>query len=70
MDIFCYYVHIFQDCIQLTTSPEMLVMLLYAESLEDNEVLVIEGVLQVSKMFDPKGNPSVERITQPPLVKC
>ena len=46
----------------------MLAILLCVEALEDNEVIVISGVMQVSKIFDPKGSPSMEKLPNPQLV--
>lgn len=43
-------------------------ILLYVEALEDNEIFIAEGVLQVTKLTNPKGDSSVERISQPQLV--
>jgi hypothetical protein len=46
----------------------MLAILLCVEALEDNEVLVVSGVMQVTKIFDPKGSPSLEKLANPQLV--
>ena len=46
----------------------MLVILLCVEALEDNEVFITEGVLQVSKISNPRGNTTIERMSQPQLV--
>nr|XP_014283182.1 uncharacterized protein LOC106685156 isoform X3 [Halyomorpha halys] len=56
------------ESIQLITCPEMLMILLYVEALEDNEIFIAEGVLQVTKLTNPKGDSSVERISQPQLL--
>ncbi|BES95528.1 Poly (ADP-ribose) glycohydrolase (PARG) [Nesidiocoris tenuis] len=53
------------ECIRLVTCPEMLVILLCVEALEDNEVLLIEGVLQVTKVYHPKGKVSLEKLQNP-----
>lgn len=46
----------------------MLVILLCVEALEDNEVLLIEGVLQVTKVYHPKGKVSLEKLQNPHTV--
>uniref|UniRef100_A0A023EX02 poly(ADP-ribose) glycohydrolase n=1 Tax=Triatoma infestans TaxID=30076 RepID=A0A023EX02_TRIIF len=57
------------ECIQLITCPEMLVILLCVEALEDNEVLIAEGVLQVTKISGVKaGNVMLEKIMSPQLL--
>ncbi|KAL1132149.1 hypothetical protein AAG570_010106 [Ranatra chinensis] len=56
------------ECIQMITCPEMLAILLCVEALEDNEVMSISGVLQVSKIIDPKGNPTFEKLSHPLLL--
>ncbi|CAH1104562.1 unnamed protein product [Psylliodes chrysocephalus] len=54
-----------QECINLATAPELLTILLNVESLEDNEVLTVEGVRQVSRMVDPKHRAFLEKFERP-----
>lgn len=45
----------------MSTFPEMLITLLNVESLEDNEVLTVEMVRNVSRILDPKHKLSIEK---------
>lgn len=54
-----------QESIQLMTHPELLIALLYCEELEDNEVLFVENVRQVSRIVDPKNKAIFEKIEVP-----
>uniref|UniRef100_A0A146LEU2 poly(ADP-ribose) glycohydrolase n=1 Tax=Lygus hesperus TaxID=30085 RepID=A0A146LEU2_LYGHE len=56
------------ECVQLITCPEMLVILLCVEALEDNEVLITEGVLQVAKIFHPRGKVTHEKLQNPHML--
>lgn len=57
-----------QESIQFSTFPEMLVILLYMESLEDNEAITIENVRQMCKIIDPKKKSILEKINNPKKV--
>ncbi|CAG9854201.1 unnamed protein product [Phyllotreta striolata] len=54
-----------QECINLVTAPELLMVLLNVEALEDNEVLTVEGVRHISRMVDPKHRAFLEKLEQP-----
>ncbi|XP_041762845.1 uncharacterized protein LOC121588685 isoform X1 [Anopheles merus] len=55
-----------QESIQFCTFPELLAVLLYVESLEDNESLQIENVHHVARIVDPRQKgPLLERIAEP-----
>ncbi|KAK9504588.1 hypothetical protein O3M35_010890 [Rhynocoris fuscipes] len=57
------------ECVQLMTCPEMLIILLCVEALEDNEVIIVEGVLQVTKLTGIKGgNYQLEKILNPQML--
>jgi poly(ADP-ribose) glycohydrolase len=50
-----------QESTQLITHPELLIILLFVERLEDNEILMIENVMQISRIIDPKSKAIVEK---------
>lgn len=45
--------------------PQLLIILLYAEQLEDNEALLIENLHQVSRIVDPKNKAIFEKLEKP-----
>ncbi|KAL1491111.1 hypothetical protein ABEB36_011755 [Hypothenemus hampei] len=51
-----------QESIFLTTMPELLILLLNVESLEDNEVLMVENARQLTRINDPKRKASLEKL--------
>lgn len=53
---------IFQESITLATFPELLSILLNVEALEDNEVVMIEGVRCISRIVDSKKKAHFERL--------
>ncbi|KAJ8871888.1 hypothetical protein PR048_028228 [Dryococelus australis] len=57
-----------QESIQFCTHPEILPVMQFVEALEDNEVLMVEGVLQVSRISDPHVRAIFEPIYKPSLV--
>ncbi|KAI5714589.1 hypothetical protein M8J77_002142 [Diaphorina citri] len=57
-----------RECIQLATCPEMLCVLLFVEALEDNEVLLVENVQQVSKIITPRYKATYEPLSVPQMV--
>ena len=56
-----------QEATQIITHPELLIVLLYLENLEDNEALLAENVLQVSRIVDPKNKAILEKLEKPKL---
>lgn len=54
-----------QESTIILTHPELLILLLYAENLEDNEFLLAENVLQISRIIDPKNKAIIERLAEP-----
>lgn len=54
--------------LQVATHPEMLAAILSVEALEDNEVLIIEGVRHVSRINDPRHKAIFEGIAKPNVV--
>lgn len=56
-----------QEATQIITHPELLIVLLYMENLEDNEALLAENVLQVSRIVDPKNKAILEKLEKPKL---
>lgn len=56
-----------QEATQIITHPELLIVLLYVENLEDNETLLAENVLQVSRIVDPKNKAILEKLEKPKL---
>lgn len=57
-----------QESTLIVTHPELLIIILFGESLEDNEVLLVENVMQMTRIIDPKNKAIVERL-QPPKLK-
>ncbi|XP_033219409.1 uncharacterized protein LOC117174413 isoform X2 [Belonocnema kinseyi] len=57
-----------QETIHLNTHPELLTAMLSVEALEDNEVLIVEGVRHISRINDPKNRASFEVIPEPSTV--
>lgn len=57
-----------QECIQLSTFPELLVILLHVESLEDNEAITIQGARQISRIIDPKNKSFFEKLEKPRVI--
>jgi len=53
-----------QFCIQ----PELLAILPYVEALEDNEVLSVDGLLQVARISDPHNKAIFEPLAQTQVV--
>lgn len=53
---------------QVATHPEMLAAILSVEALEDNEVLIIEGVRHMSRINDPRHKAIFESISKPNVV--
>jgi len=52
----------------MATHPEMLVAILSVEALEDNEVLIIEGVRHLSRINDVRHKVVFESISKPNVV--
>ncbi|XP_014471645.1 PREDICTED: uncharacterized protein LOC106742842 isoform X2 [Dinoponera quadriceps] len=57
-----------QETVHVATHPEMLAAILSVEALEDNEVLIIEGVRHVSRINDPRHKAIFESIPKPNVV--
>lgn len=57
-----------QETIHLCTHPELLSAMLSVEALEDNEVLIVEGVRHFSRINDPRNRVSFEAISPPTTV--
>ncbi|XP_011338824.1 uncharacterized protein LOC105280197 isoform X2 [Ooceraea biroi] len=57
-----------QEAVHIATHPEMLVAILSVEALEDNEVLIIEGVRHISRINDPRHKAVFEGISKPNVV--
>lgn len=56
-----------QESTQIITHPELLILVLFVESLEDNETYLAENILQVSRIIDPKHKAMLERLEKPRL---
>lgn len=54
-----------QESTMLITHPELLILILYAENLEDNETLLAENILQISRLIDPKNKAIIEKLEKP-----
>lgn len=54
-----------QESTQIITHPELLILLLFVEKLEDNEALLVENVVQVSRIIDPKNKAIYEKLQRP-----
>lgn len=61
-------IQLFLENPQMATHPEILATLLSVEALEDNEVLIIEGARQISRINDPKHRSTFESIAKPKTV--
>ncbi|XP_063224061.1 uncharacterized protein LOC134531936 [Bacillus rossius redtenbacheri] len=60
-----------QESIQFCTHPELLAAMQFVEALEDNEVLMVQGVLQVARISDPHLRAVFEPIHKPsPVAVC
>ncbi|KAJ9579494.1 hypothetical protein L9F63_004842 [Diploptera punctata] len=59
-----------QECIQFCIQPELLAILPYVEALEDNEVLSVAGILQVSRITDPHHKAIFEICPEHKILKC
>ncbi|XP_076175326.1 uncharacterized protein LOC143150746 isoform X1 [Ptiloglossa arizonensis] len=57
-----------QETVHIATHPEMLAAILSVESLEDNEVLIVEGVRHVSRINDPRNRATFEGLPRPNVV--
>lgn len=57
-----------QESTLIITHPELLIILLFVERLEDNEVLLVENVMQMTRIIDIKQKAIVERLS-PPKIK-
>lgn len=52
-----------QEAVQFTTCPELVAVLLRVEALEDNEALIVENLLQVSRIVDPRHRATFEPVS-------
>ncbi|XP_011250787.1 uncharacterized protein LOC105247989 isoform X1 [Camponotus floridanus] len=57
-----------QETVHVATHPEMLAAILSVEALEDNEVLIIEGVRHMARINDPRHKAIFEGISKPNVV--
>ncbi|XP_026670453.1 uncharacterized protein LOC108626129 isoform X2 [Ceratina calcarata] len=57
-----------QETVHIATHPEMLAAILSVEALEDNEVLIIEGVRHISRINDPRNKAVFEALSKPNTV--
>ncbi|XP_043521096.1 uncharacterized protein LOC122534487 isoform X3 [Frieseomelitta varia] len=57
-----------QETVHIATHPEMLVAILSVEALEDNEVLIVEGVRHISRINDPRNRAIFEPLPKPNIV--
>ncbi|XP_024937385.1 uncharacterized protein LOC107264243 isoform X2 [Cephus cinctus] len=57
-----------QETVHMATHPELLAAILSVEALEDNEVLIVEGVRHFSRINDPKHRAVFESIPKPNAV--
>ncbi|XP_066582543.1 uncharacterized protein [Prorops nasuta] len=57
-----------QETVHIATHPEMLAAILSVEALEDNEVLIIEGIRHISRINDPNHRAIFESISTPNTV--
>ncbi|XP_076685378.1 uncharacterized protein LOC143377687 isoform X2 [Andrena cerasifolii] len=57
-----------QETVHIVTHPEMLAAILSVEALEDNEVLIVEGVRHVSRIHDPRNRATFEPLSKPNVV--
>lgn len=56
-----------QESTLIITHPELLIVLLFVERLEDNEVYLIENVMQVTRIIDPRNKSILEKLPSPRL---
>lgn len=54
-----------QESTYIITHPELLIVMLFVENLEDNESLLAENVLQVARIVDPKNKAVFEKLQKP-----
>ncbi|KAJ1523712.1 hypothetical protein ONE63_001546 [Megalurothrips usitatus] len=52
-----------QEAVQFATCPELVAVLLRVESLEDNEALIVENLMQVARIADPRHRAAFEPVT-------
>ncbi|XP_076547457.1 uncharacterized protein LOC117608472 isoform X2 [Osmia lignaria lignaria] len=57
-----------QETVHIVTHPEMLAAILSVEALEDNEVLIVEGVRHISRINDPRNRAIFEALPKPNVV--
>ncbi|KOX67874.1 Poly(ADP-ribose) glycohydrolase [Melipona quadrifasciata] len=57
-----------QETVHIATHPEMLVAILSVEALEDNEVLIVEGVRHISRINDSRNRAIFEPLPKPNIV--
>ncbi|CAL7942883.1 unnamed protein product [Xylocopa violacea] len=57
-----------QETVHIATHPEMLAAILSVEALEDNEVLLVEGVRHISRINDPRNRAIFEALVKPNIV--
>jgi poly(ADP-ribose) glycohydrolase len=57
-----------QETNLMISHPELLIILLFTERLEDNEALLVENVMQMTRIIDIKQKAIIERL-QPPKLK-
>ncbi|XP_018368530.1 PREDICTED: uncharacterized protein LOC108764684 isoform X1 [Trachymyrmex cornetzi] len=57
-----------QETVHVATHPEILAAIISVEALEDNEVLIIEGVRHMSRINDPRHKAIFEGISKPNVV--
>ncbi|XP_017765368.1 PREDICTED: uncharacterized protein LOC108554567 isoform X3 [Eufriesea mexicana] len=57
-----------QETVHIATHPEMLAAILSVEALEDNEVLIVEGVRHISRINDPRNRAVFEVLPKPNVV--
>lgn len=57
-----------QETIIMAQFPELLVVLIYFEALEDNEAIIVENARQVARIVDPKNKAIFEKLDKPQKV--
>lgn len=57
-----------QECLQFSTQPELLAMLSCVEALEDNEVIAVDGIMQVTRITGPRHRASSEPLQEPQML--
>jgi hypothetical protein len=63
-----WFMLLLQECIQFCIQPELLAILPYIEAIEDNEILSVEGLLQVARISDPHNKANFEPLQQAQVV--